>query len=92
VGGTIGTVFAGVFATVSSNPGLATSPLAALVGKGLWLEQVKAGLVVLVWSVVATIILAKVTSWITGGLRVDEEAEEAGLDINEHGEEGYFLD
>jgi len=92
VGGTLGTIFAGVFATAAANPGLASAPLAALVGNGLWLEQLKAGLVVLVWSVLATITLAKVTSWLTGGLRVDEESEQAGLDINEHGEEGYFLD
>lgn len=92
VGGTIGTLFAGIFATVEAHPGLGAEQFAGLVGNSLWLEQVKAGLIVLGWSVLATVIIAKVTSLLTGGLRVDEETEEQGLDINEHGEEGYFLD
>jgi ammonia channel protein AmtB len=36
--------------------------------------------------------LAKVTGWLVGGLRVDSETEVTGLDVAEHGEEGYILD
>ena len=92
VGGTIGTVLAGVFATTVANPNLGSSQLAGLLGHSLWLEQIKAGGIVLLWSVFATLVIAKVTGWATGGLRVDEEIEADGLDVNEHGEEGYILD
>ncbi len=92
VGGTLGTILAGVFATTAANPHLGAAHLAGLVGHTLWLEQAKAGALVLGWSVVGTLVLARITSWACGGLRVDEEAEEAGLDVTEHGEEGYILE
>ncbi|MFA5263569.1 MAG: ammonium transporter [Opitutaceae bacterium] len=92
VGGTIGTVLAGVFATVGANPNLGVGPIAALVGKTLWLEQIKAGGLVIIWSVLGTVVLAKLAGAFAGGLRVDDEIEQGGLDIGEHGEEGYFLD
>ena len=92
VGGTIGTILAGVFATAAVNSNLGVGPIAELVGRSLWLEQLKAGGLVLVWSVGATLVLAKVVGWVTGGLRVDPEIETAGLDVAEHGEEGYILD
>ena len=87
VGGTIGTILAGVFATSAVNPNLA--PIA---GRALWLEQVKAGGLVLVWSVFATIVIAKIVDLAFGGLRVSEEQETAGLDVTEHGEEGYIIE
>ncbi len=92
VGGTIGTILAGVFATTAANPNLGVGPIADLVGRSLWLEQLKAGGLVLGWSVLATLVLAKLTGWVVGGLRVDPEIECAGLDVAEHGEEGYILD
>ena len=48
-----------------------------------------AGAIVLVWSVVGTLLLAKLVSVVCGGLRVSEEVETIGLDLTEHGEEGY---
>jgi Amt family ammonium transporter len=92
VGGTIGTVLAGVFATASINPNLANGPIAALVGHSLWLEQVKAGGLVLAWSVTATVVIAKVVGFAFNGLRVTEEDESQGLDVAEHGEEGYIIE
>ena len=89
VGGTIGTILAGVFATTSINPNLGADRIKGLVGSTLWLEQVKAGLLVLVWSVLATLILAKVVSVVCSGLRTSDEVETIGLDLTEHGEEGY---
>jgi len=87
VGGTIGTLLAGIFATPSINPNLT-----AIANRALWLEQLKAGGLVLVWSVTATIVIAKVLSLALGGLRVSEEEESLGLDVAEHGEEGYIID
>jgi Amt family ammonium transporter len=87
VGGTIGTIMAGVFATTAVNPNLAT-----IANRALWLEQIKAGGLVLVWSVTATVIIAKVVGFAFGGLRVSEEDEAQGLDVAEHGEEGYIIE
>ncbi|MEI7732508.1 MAG: ammonium transporter [Verrucomicrobiota bacterium] len=89
VGGTIGTVLAGVFATVRTNPNLGADRIKGLVGGTLWLEQVKAGLVVLVWSVLATIAIAWIVGKVLGGVRVSEDVETLGLDLAEHGEEAY---
>ena len=87
IGGTIGTLMAGVFATVSVNQNLA-----AIAHYKLWLEQLKAGGIVLVWSVTATIVIAKVVGFAFDGLRVSEEDESQGLDVAEHGEEGYIIE
>ncbi|WP_297057763.1 ammonium transporter [Thermosulfurimonas sp.] len=43
-----------------------------------------------VYTLVATFILAKVVD-VLSGLRVDEETEYTGLDVTEHGEEAYVL-
>jgi Amt family ammonium transporter len=92
VGGTLGTVLTGVFATAVVNPNLAAGPIADCVGRTLWLEQIKAAAFVLVWSTAATAGLAWLIGLCTDGLRVDGEDESVGLDVSEHGEEGYILD
>ncbi|HZP60550.1 MAG TPA: ammonia channel protein, partial [Opitutaceae bacterium] len=92
VGGTIGTVLAGIFATAEINPALASGPIAGLVGRMLWLEQLKAGAIVVAWSVIATIVIAKAVGFAFGGLRVSDEDETMGLDLAEHGEEGYIVE
>ena len=74
---------------MSANPNLGADRIKAFVGSTLWLEQLKAGAIVLVWSVGATLILAKIVSVVCDGLRVSEEVETIGLDLTEHGEEGY---
>jgi Amt family ammonium transporter len=89
VGGTLGVLCAGLFANDQVNPSLASARLKSLVGHSLWLEQVKAGLIVLTWSVLATIFIAFVVRTALGSLRTSEEIETIGLDLAEHGEEGY---
>jgi Amt family ammonium transporter len=73
----------GILARPEANP-----LLASLAGESLWWEQVKAILVTLVLAVVATAVLAYLVRAVVG-LRVDEEVETIGLDLSEHGEEGY---
>jgi Amt family ammonium transporter len=90
VGGTLGALLAGVFADPEVNPNLKTN-LADLVGHSLWLEQVKAIGLTLVFAVVATAVLASIVKAVIG-LRPDLEAEEAGLDYSDHGESGYHMD
>ena len=60
-------------------------------GKTLWLEQLKAIAVTIVLAVAGTVIIALVLEKILAGLRPTPEVESAGLDVAEHGEEGYIL-
>ena len=54
----------------------------------LWIEQVKAIGVTLCLAVVGTVIIAYIVKAVLG-LRPTPEVETAGLDLAEHGEEGY---
>jgi Amt family ammonium transporter len=81
----------GMFARQAANPNLATNLKAYVTDKifqpQLW-EQIKTVGVSLVLFIVGTIVIAYITKALVG-LRPTEEVEMAGLDINEHGEEGY---
>lgn len=90
VGGLVGLLVAGFFATADANPNLNTN-LAALLGKSLWLEQVKGIVVTLAWTMVGTAIIATIVKAVVG-LRPTIETETEGLDLNEHGEEAYIFD
>ena len=82
VGGTLGAILTGVFADEKVN---------AVVGplkEGLLMEQFKAIGVTIIWSVVATAIIAFIVKAVLG-LRPDPEVETAGLDLADHGEAGY---
>ena len=82
VGGTMGALLTGLLATKEANPiveGLAS---------GLVVAQLKAIAITIVWSVVATAIIAFIVKAIIG-LKPTEDVETAGLDLAEHGEEGY---
>jgi Amt family ammonium transporter len=87
VGGTLGAFLTGVLADTSVNANLATN-LKDIVGKTLWIEQLKAMAITIVLAIVGTVIIAYITKAIVG-LRPSEEVETAGLDLAEHGEEGY---
>ncbi len=90
VGGTLGVLFAGIFATADANPNLNAEHIKGLVDSNkLWLEQVKAGGLVLLLSVVGTAVIGFIIKILLGGMRVTVETETAGLDLTEHGEEGY---
>jgi Amt family ammonium transporter len=80
VGGTVGTLLTGMLAVESIN--------GAAGGVALLMKQLGSVAIVLVWSVVATAILAYAIKF-TIGLRPTDDVERQGLDINEHGEEGY---
>jgi Amt family ammonium transporter len=82
VGGTLGALMTGILADEKVNS------VVGGVKQGLVLSQIKAILVTLLLSVVATTIIAFIVKAIVG-LRTSEEVETAGLDLAEHGEEGY---
>jgi ammonium transporter, Amt family len=100
VGGTLGAFLTGLFATASVNPNislnLAGSPtpatqngLARLVGHTLWIEQLKAMMITIGLAVVGSALIGVLVRF-TIGLRIAPEIERQGLDINQHGEEGYI--
>jgi Amt family ammonium transporter len=76
-----------VLATPTVNANLNTN-LASIVRHTLWIEQIKAIAVTLVLAVVGTTIIAFIVKAVLG-LRVSAEVETSGLDLAEHGEEGY---
>lgn len=86
VGGTMGAILTGVFADESVNGILGKGGMDLM--PGLLVNQLKAVGLTIVWSVVATAILAFIVKAVIG-LRPTEEVERMGLDIAEHGEEGY---
>jgi Amt family ammonium transporter len=90
VGGTIGAVLTGVFASADVNPNLNTN-LSGLLGGGLVVEQLKSIGVTLIVSIVGTVVLASIVKALVG-LRPDAEGEEVGLDYTDHGESGYHAD
>ena len=63
--------------------------LARIVGHALWLEQLKAIAVTIVLAVVGSAIIGAIVRGLIG-LRIAPEVERQGLDINQHGEEGYI--
>jgi Amt family ammonium transporter len=90
VGGTMGALVTGFFATKDANPNLATN-LGDVVGSTLWLEQLKAIGLTMVLAIGATVVLTFVVKAVIG-LRPDPATEEAGLDDLDHGEAGYHFD
>ena len=89
VGGTLGAFLTGVLAVLDVNSNLATN-LKDVVGHTLWLEQLKAMGLTLVLAVVGTAIIAYTVKAVIG-LRPATDQEREGLDITDHGEEGYNL-
>ncbi len=93
MGGTLGALLTGVFATKLINPifgdGVATGGV-----DGHWSQVLNQGCgVAIAWgiSIVGTLVLLFIVDKIVG-LRVTQEEESAGLDLSQHGEEGYVLE
>jgi len=95
VGGTLGALMSGLLVSKDVNGNLTAAVatkngLAKMVTDGgLWVEQVKAIGLTLVLSVIATVVIAFIVKAVIG-LRPTPEVESQGLDIAEHGEEGYI--
>jgi ammonium transporter, Amt family len=91
VGGTWGAIATGLFATKAINSvvgseGLLVSGSASLLG-----VQVLATLVTYGLAIGGTLVCLGITGLVTGGIRVDEDAESAGLDLSQHSETAYVL-
>ena len=91
VGGITGTLLAGVFASTGlglfSGQGFADG-ITSMTGQ-LQVQFIGVAATI-AYTAIATFIILKVVDAITG-LRVSPETETVGLDIEEHGEQGYFI-
>jgi Amt family ammonium transporter len=85
VGGTLGALLTGVFASTAINPAMVKNPML----KQLGIQAVGVGATI-VYAVVVTWILLKVIDAVMG-LRVKPGEEETGLDLTQHGEEAYHM-
>jgi Amt family ammonium transporter len=95
IGGTLGAILTGVFATRDvADPVLVSGggkPVGLVDGNSsLLIGQLAAVAVTWVLAIVATFIILKVLDAVMG-LRVKEEDEIQGLDVSQHGEEGYIF-
>ena len=91
VGGTLGAILTGVFATRACWDIDSGNPLGLIEGgKRVIVGQIAAVAVTVIFSVVATMIILKVID-IAMGLRISPEGETRGLDLTDHGEEGYIF-
>ena len=88
VGGILGTIAVGIFATTVINPAGANGLFFG--NPALVVKQILAAGATAVYAFVGTFILLKVLD-ATMGLRVTDEDEEAGLDLTQHGEAGYTM-
>ena len=90
VGGTLGAVLTGVFATRACWNIAEGEKLGMLEGGDVMPGQLAAVGVTWAFSIVATFVILKVLD-VTLGLRVTSNDETKGLDLSEHGEEGYIF-
>ena len=91
-GGTLGALLTGLFATRLINPAFGADVATGAID-GHWRQLLnQAAGVAIAWilSAVGTLILLFLVDKIIG-LRVSSEDETAGLDLSQHGEEGYDL-
>jgi Amt family ammonium transporter len=96
-GGTLGAILTGVFASRYVNP-MFKDAAGNVTGSGLLdgnphqlLNQATGVVIAWVLAAVGTLLLLKLVD-LTVGLRVSLEDEVQGLDLTQHGEEGYSLD
>jgi Amt family ammonium transporter len=90
VGGTLGALLTGVFATRAVWDIGEGKPLGLIEGGNVLVAQVIATLITWGFAIVGSVILLKGIDLFMG-LRVSEVEEREGLDLTQHGEEGYIF-
>jgi len=94
-GGTIGALLTGIFAASAINPIFTDAngrvlPSGLLEGNAHQLfNQLVGVLIAWVLAIVGTLVILKIVDKLIG-LRVTEDQETQGLDLSQHGEEGYY--
>lgn len=91
-GGTLGAILTGVFATRAVNGAIAEGKGGLIDGNGGQIVNQLIGIAI-AWgfAIVGTLIILKICDMVFG-VRVSEQDEIEGLDLSQHGEEGYNLD
>jgi Amt family ammonium transporter len=96
-GGTLGAILTGVFATNAVNDALKDAagkplPLGLVDGNGgQILNQLIGSGIAWALGIVGTLVILKVVDAAVG-LRIGKEQETEGLDLSQHGEEGYIFE
>jgi len=90
VGGTLGALLTGIFATRATGAFSDGKPLGLLEGGPVLVAQIIAVVASWLLAMVGTFILLKILDAVMG-LRVSREEEVQGLDLSQHGEEGYIF-
>jgi Amt family ammonium transporter len=93
VGGTLGAILTGIFATRATGAfalPLGSKPLGLLENGTVMPAQITAVLITWALAAVATLVILKAIDAVMG-LRVSRAAEIEGLDFSQHGEEGYIF-
>lgn len=91
VGGTLGAILTGVFATRACWSIDGENTLGLIEGSSrIFVGQIVATAVTWGFAIVVTFILLKILD-LTMGLRASQEQEVQGLDLSQHGEEGYIF-
>jgi len=94
VGGTLGAILTGVFASRAASDITEEGRAIGLLDSGgdmsLVMGQIVAVVVTIVFAGLGSFILLKGLD-IVMGLRVPADSEQRGLDVSDHGEEGYML-
>ena len=89
IAGVVGTILTGIFASselgIFSGQGMDTSIISQIV------IQIIGVTATVVYTVIVTFVIFKVTGLLVNGLRVDEESEVQGLDVSTHDERGYHF-
>ncbi len=83
VGGLVGIILVAVFASTSYGGSIADLDIGAQLG-----VQIYGGVFAVIYTAIVSYIVLKIVDMLVG-LRVDEDEERMGLDITDHGEEGY---
>jgi ammonium transporter, Amt family len=91
VGGTWGAIATGLWASTEVNSVVTTQGLLVSGEMGLLGAQVTAVLVTYVLAIVGTLVCLGIAGAVTGGLRVDDDQEFAGLDLSQHSESAYVF-
>ena len=93
IGGILGTLLAGVFAStqlgIFSGQGFTHEGITSI-SQQLGVQAIGVGATI-IYTAIVTYVIFKFVSILTGGLRVSPDEESQGLDISDHEERGYDL-
>jgi ammonium transporter, Amt family len=91
-GGLWGCIATGLFSTVSVNSSAHDGWLNGGTFASAMLPQLMDAGATIAIAVIGTFVIAKIVGVVCGGIRVNAEGEENGLDLADHGEMGYSSD